>query len=53
LPFKRSLQRYNPGHLVFEKRRPAILESLFQSLVLAPLFVWMELLFACGGGCTR
>lgn len=33
---------------VFEKRRPALLDSLFQSLVLAPLFVWMELLFACG-----
>ena len=38
----------HPGHVVFEKRRPAIVDSLFQSLVLAPLFVWMEVLFACG-----
>lgn len=38
----------HPGHVVFEKRRPALLDSLFQSLVLAPLFVWMEVLFACG-----
>lgn len=37
-----------PGHLVFERRRPALLDSLFQSLVLAPLFVWMEVMFACG-----
>ena len=38
----------HPGHVVFEKRRPALLDSLAQSLVLAPLFVWMEVLFACG-----
>ena len=37
-----------PGHVVFERRRPALLDSLFQSLVLAPLFVWMEVMFACG-----
>ena len=42
-----GLQIY-PGHLVFEKRRPAVMDSAFQSLVLAPLFVWMELLFTCG-----
>ena len=38
----------HPGHVVFEKKRPALLDSLAQSLVLAPLFVWMEVLFACG-----
>lgn len=42
-----TLQIY-PGHLRWEKRRPAIADSAFQSLVLAPLFVWMEVLFACG-----
>ena len=38
----------HPGHVVFEKCRPALLDSLAQSLVLAPLFVWMEVMFACG-----
>jgi uncharacterized membrane protein YGL010W len=33
---------------VFEKRKPAICDSVFQSLVLAPLFVWMDVLFTCG-----
>ena len=37
-----------PGHLRWEGRRPAVFDSAFQSLVLAPLFVWMEVLFACG-----
>ena len=41
------LQIY-PGHYVFEKRKPAICDSVFQSLVLAPLFVWMDVLFTCG-----
>lgn len=36
------------GHIVFEGRRPALLDSFFQSLVLAPLFVWFEFLFAVG-----
>jgi len=38
----------HPGHLILERRRPAIMDSVFQSLVLAPLFVWIEVLFACG-----
>mmetsp|Transcript_33440 Transcript_33440/g.59831 ORF Transcript_33440/g.59831 Transcript_33440/m.59831 type:complete len:201 (-) Transcript_33440:285-887(-) len=38
----------HPGHAVFEKRRPALLDSFFQSLVMANLFVWMELLFLLG-----
>eukprot|EP00755_Sulcionema_specki_P039501 Sspe_Gene.2913::Locus_967_Transcript_2_4_Confidence_0.333_Length_762::g.2913::m.2913 len=36
------------GHGVFEKRAPALLDSLLQSLMLAPFFVWMEVLFKLG-----
>jgi uncharacterized membrane protein YGL010W len=33
------------GHKFAEGRQPALFDNLFQSLVLAPLFVWMEVLF--------
>ena len=33
------------GHGVFERRKPALLDSLVQALVLAPLFVWLHLFF--------
>ncbi|EPZ36149.1 DUF962 domain protein [Rozella allomycis CSF55] len=36
------------GHGVFEKRAPALLDSLFQAFLLAPFFVFMEVLFAMG-----
>ena len=36
------------GHGMFEGRAPALLDSLFQAFFLAPLFVWMEILFALG-----
>jgi uncharacterized membrane protein YGL010W len=36
------------GHGVFEGRSPALLDNLVQALFLAPLFVWMEILFALG-----
>lgn len=36
------------GHILIEKRRPALLDSFFQSLALAPLFVWFEFLFYLG-----
>lgn len=36
------------GHGVFEKRKPALLDSLVQSLVLAPYFILYELLFLLG-----
>lgn len=36
------------GHMVLEGRKPALLDSFFQSMVLAPLFVWFELLFLMG-----
>lgn len=37
-----------PGHGYFEKRKPSLMDSFVQSLLLAPLFVWFELLFLCG-----
>ncbi|KAI9651037.1 hypothetical protein NHQ30_001074 [Ciborinia camelliae] len=36
------------GHGSFEKRAPALLDNLVQALVLAPFFVFMELLFIFG-----
>jgi len=36
------------GHGAFEGRAPALLDNLVQALVLAPFFVWMELLFILG-----
>ncbi|KAK4934715.1 hypothetical protein LTR10_024088 [Elasticomyces elasticus] len=36
------------GHGMFEGRAPALLDNIFQAFFLAPLFVWMELLFALG-----
>lgn len=36
------------GHGKFEGRAPALLDNLFQAIFLAPLFVWLELLFIVG-----
>lgn len=36
------------GHGCFEHRKPALLDNLVQSLVLAPYFILFELLFKCG-----
>lgn len=36
------------GHGKFEGRAPALLDNLFQAIFLAPLFVWLEFLFAIG-----
>lgn len=36
------------GHCVFEKRRPALLDNLFQAFLMAPLFVLIEIMFMCG-----
>ncbi|KAJ2506059.1 hypothetical protein GGI11_006789 [Coemansia sp. RSA 2049] len=36
------------GHGVFERRAPALLDNLMQALVMAPFFVFLEVLFACG-----
>ena len=36
------------GHAAIEGRRPALVDSFFQSVVLAGLFAWFELLFSCG-----
>jgi uncharacterized membrane protein YGL010W len=38
----------HPGHIILEKRRAALMDSFFQSLILAPLFVWFEFLFFLG-----
>lgn len=36
------------GHIMLEHRKPALLDSFFQSLALANLFVWLEFLFFFG-----
>ena len=36
------------GHYFFERRAPALLDNLFQAFLLAPLFIFMELLFVLG-----
>ena len=36
------------GHGQLEGRAPALLDNLFQAIFLAPLFVWMEILFSLG-----
>ncbi|KAF7508993.1 hypothetical protein GJ744_008549 [Endocarpon pusillum] len=36
------------GHGVFEGRAPALLDNLVQAVFLAPLFVWLEILFSLG-----
>lgn len=36
------------GHGKFEGRAPALLDNIFQAFFLAPLFVWLEILFALG-----
>ncbi|MCJ1397357.1 hypothetical protein MMC11_000550 [Xylographa trunciseda] len=36
------------GHGVFEGRKPALLDNLVQAILLAPFFVWMEVLFYFG-----
>ena len=36
------------GHGAFEGRAPALLDNLLQAIFLAPLFVWLEILFRFG-----
>ena len=36
------------GHGLFEGRAPALLDNLTQAFLLAPFFVWMEVLFFFG-----
>ena len=36
------------GHGAFEGRAPALLDNLVQAIFLAPLFVWLEMLFKFG-----
>jgi uncharacterized membrane protein YGL010W len=36
------------GHGVWEKRKPALFDSLVQAFLMAPFFIFMEILFRCG-----
>ncbi|KJZ76604.1 hypothetical protein HIM_03940 [Hirsutella minnesotensis 3608] len=36
------------GHGAFERRAPALLDNLIQAVFLAPMFVWLEILFKLG-----
>ncbi|CAH1756315.1 3060_t:CDS:2 [Entrophospora sp. SA101] len=36
------------GHGFAEKRSPALKDNIIQAVLLAPLFVWLEVLFAIG-----
>ncbi|RSM16271.1 hypothetical protein CEP52_000311 [Fusarium oligoseptatum] len=36
------------GHGKFEGRAPALLDNLIQAIFLAPMFVWLEMLFKLG-----
>ncbi|KAI8683968.1 hypothetical protein NCS57_00061900 [Fusarium keratoplasticum] len=36
------------GHGTFEGRAPALLDNLIQAIFLAPMFVWLEMLFMLG-----
>lgn len=36
------------GHGAFEKRAPALVDNLIQAIFLAPMFVWLEILFFLG-----
>lgn len=38
----------HPGHFVYEKRKPALIDSLFQAFSTGPLFVWLDGLFLLG-----
>jgi uncharacterized membrane protein YGL010W len=36
------------GHYIWEKRAPALFDSLFQAIFIAPFFVWLECFFFFG-----
>ena len=38
----------HPGHAVFEGRKPALIDGMYQSFSVAPLFVFYEGAFALG-----
>ena len=38
----------HPGHAVFEGRKPALIDAMYQSFTVAPMFVFYELAFAMG-----
>ncbi|QDZ25390.1 hypothetical protein HOP50_17g79300 [Chloropicon primus] len=36
------------GHMVFEKRKPALMDGFAEAMLSAPLFVWLEIIFFFG-----
>jgi uncharacterized membrane protein YGL010W len=36
------------GHVIWEKRKPALFDSIIQAFLMAPFFIFMEILFMCG-----
>ena len=36
------------GHCIWEKNRPALLTNLYQAILIAPFYIYLELLFLCG-----
>jgi uncharacterized membrane protein YGL010W len=38
----------HPGHGIFERRKPALMDRFVQAFAAAPFFVWLEVLFAFG-----
>jgi len=36
------------GHGIYEENKPALVDSLIQAFLMAPMFVFLELLFSCG-----
>ena len=48
LPDWMSIPNLPANHGIFEGRAPALLDNLVQAILLAPLFVWLEVLFAFG-----
>ncbi len=47
-PLSSWYMQIHVGHMLLEKRKAALTDSFFQSIVMAPLFVFYELLFAMG-----
>ena len=48
LPVLFFFSKVHAGHYVFEKRKPALVDSFLEAMLAAPLFVWLEVIFALG-----
>ena len=38
----------HPGHVLIEKRKPALVDSVGDAFLTGPLFVWLDVLFMLG-----